>query len=163
MSESARKRQGRPSRGTPTPPGYGYLTRHLPRKVALARVSDSATDEQVLRLKTRGKKTQLYNTTIKCLGLSGREKHTRTLGKLFLQDQTSAGGGTAPSASSPPSVESGPAPDGNVSGRISTSKEDANTVLGPTTAASSLWTSAKAASSSSGRQYPSLTRSRSTS
>jgi hypothetical protein len=28
-SKSARKRQGWPSRGTPTPPGYGYLTRHL--------------------------------------------------------------------------------------------------------------------------------------
>jgi hypothetical protein len=24
------ERQGRPSQGTPTPPGYGYLTRHLP-------------------------------------------------------------------------------------------------------------------------------------
>jgi hypothetical protein len=24
------ERQGRPSRGNPTPPGYGYLTRHLP-------------------------------------------------------------------------------------------------------------------------------------
>jgi hypothetical protein len=29
-SKSTRKRQGRPSRGTPTPPGYGYLTHHLP-------------------------------------------------------------------------------------------------------------------------------------
>jgi hypothetical protein len=50
------ERQGRPSRGTPTPPGYGYLTRHLPREVAHARISDSATDEQVLMLETRGKK-----------------------------------------------------------------------------------------------------------
>jgi hypothetical protein len=64
-NERARKRQGRPSRGTPTPPGYGYLTHHLPRKVTLAWISDSVTDEQVLMLKTRGKKTQLYNTTIK--------------------------------------------------------------------------------------------------
>jgi hypothetical protein len=63
--KSARKRQGRPSRGTPTPPGYGYLTHHLPRKVTLTRISDSATDEQVLILETRGKETQLYNTTIK--------------------------------------------------------------------------------------------------
>jgi hypothetical protein len=30
MGKSARKRQGRPSRGIPTPPGYGYLTHHLP-------------------------------------------------------------------------------------------------------------------------------------
>jgi hypothetical protein len=64
-SKRARKRQGRPSRGTPTPPGYGYLTHHLPRKVTLARISDSVTDEQVLMLETRGKKTQLYNTTVK--------------------------------------------------------------------------------------------------
>ena len=49
MSERDLERQGRPSRGTPTPPGYGYLTHHLPRKVAHARISDSAT-EQVLTL-----------------------------------------------------------------------------------------------------------------
>jgi hypothetical protein len=84
-SESAHKRQGRPSRGTPTPPGYGYLTRHLPRKVTLARISDSATNEQVRILETGGKETQLYNTTIRCLGLSGREKHTHTPSKLFRQ------------------------------------------------------------------------------
>jgi hypothetical protein len=58
------KRQGRPSRGTPTPPGYEYLTHHLPRKVTRARISDSAT-EQVLTHETRGKKTQLYNPTLK--------------------------------------------------------------------------------------------------
>jgi hypothetical protein len=49
------KRQGRPSRGTPTPPGYGYLTHHLLQKVTHARISDSAV-EQVLMLETRGKK-----------------------------------------------------------------------------------------------------------
>jgi hypothetical protein len=59
-----RKRQGRPSRGTPTPPGYGYLTHHLPGKVTHARISDSAI-EQVLTHETRGKKTQLYNPKIK--------------------------------------------------------------------------------------------------
>jgi hypothetical protein len=48
------------------PPGYRYLTHHLPRKVTLARISDSATDKQVLILETRGKETQLYNTTIRC-------------------------------------------------------------------------------------------------
>jgi hypothetical protein len=48
-SERDLERQGRPSRGTPTPPGYGYLTHHLPRKVAHARISDSAI-EQVLTL-----------------------------------------------------------------------------------------------------------------
>jgi hypothetical protein len=63
-SERNLKRQGRPSRGTPTPPGYGYLTHHLPRKVTRARISDSAT-EQVLTLETRGKKTQLYTLMLK--------------------------------------------------------------------------------------------------
>jgi hypothetical protein len=47
--------QGRPSRGTPTPPGYGYLTSHLPRKVTRTRISGSATDEQVSMLETRKK------------------------------------------------------------------------------------------------------------
>jgi hypothetical protein len=84
------------------PPGYGYLTHHLPRKVTLARISDSTTDEQVLILETRGKKAQLYNMTIRCLGLSGRKKHTHTTDKLFLQVQTSAEGAAAPSASFPP-------------------------------------------------------------
>jgi muramidase (phage lysozyme) len=47
------------------PPGYGYLTHHLPQKVTRARISDSATDEQVLTHEMRGKKTQLYNPTMK--------------------------------------------------------------------------------------------------
>jgi hypothetical protein len=63
-SEKDFERQGRPSRGTPTPPGYGYLTHHLLQKVTRARISDSAT-EQVLMLETRGKKTQLYTRTLK--------------------------------------------------------------------------------------------------
>ena len=54
--------------------GYGYLTHHLPRKVTLAWINDSATDRQVVMLETIGKKMQLFNTTIKCLGLGGREK-----------------------------------------------------------------------------------------
>jgi hypothetical protein len=143
-SKSARKRQGRPSRGNATPLRYGYLTRHLPRKVTLARISDYATDEQVRILETRGKETQLYNTTTRCLGLGGREKHMHAPNRLLRQNQTSPGGGAAPSASSPPSApsppsaRSGPAPDGDASGRIFTSKEDASTTLGPATAASSL-------------------------
>jgi hypothetical protein len=76
-------------------------------------MSDSATDEQVLIVETRGKETQLYNTTMICLGLGGRKKHMHTTDKLFLQVQTSIGGAAAPSASSPPSAESGPASDGN--------------------------------------------------
>jgi hypothetical protein len=74
---------------------------------------------------------QLYNMTIRCLGLGGREKHTHTTDKLFLQVQTSTEGAAAPSVSFPPSAESGPASNGDTSGRISTSKEDASIALGP--------------------------------
>jgi hypothetical protein len=42
LSERGLERQGRPSRGTPTPSGYGYLTRHLPRKATHPRLSGSA-------------------------------------------------------------------------------------------------------------------------
>jgi hypothetical protein len=112
-------------------PYDGFLTHRLPRKVTLARISDSATDEQVLILETRGKETQLYNTTKRCLGLGGRNKHTHTTDKLFLQVQTSTEGAAAPSTSFSPSAESGPASDGDTGRRISTSKEDASTALGP--------------------------------
>jgi hypothetical protein len=143
-NKSACKQQGRPSRGTPTPPGYGYLTHHLPRKTTLTRISDSATNEQVRILETRGRETQLYSTTTKCSGLGGRERHMHAPNKLLRQNQASPGGGAAPSASSPssasspPSARSAPALDGNACGRISTSKEDASIALGPATAASSL-------------------------
>jgi hypothetical protein len=130
-SKSARKRQGRPSRGTPTPSGYGYLTRHLPRKVTLTRISDSATDEQVRILEMRGKETQLHNTTTKCLGLGGRERHMHAPNKLLRQNQASPGGGASPSVPSPPSARSGVAPGGDTGGRMSTLKEDVSTALGP--------------------------------
>jgi hypothetical protein len=51
-----------------------------------------------------------------CLGLGGRKKHTHTTDKLFLQDQTSAGGAAAPLASIPPSAESDPASDDDTVG-----------------------------------------------
>jgi hypothetical protein len=143
-NKSACKRQGRPRRGTPTPPGYGYLTHHLSRKITLTRISDSATDEQVRILEIGGKETQLYNTTTKCSGLGGRERHIHVQNKLLRQNQTSPEGGAAPSASSPPSASfppsarSAPASDGDASGRISTSKEEASTALGPAAATTSL-------------------------
>jgi hypothetical protein len=75
-SERDLEQQGRSSRGTPTPPGYGYLTRHLPRKVAHARIGDSATDEQVLMLETRGKK---HDFIPKCSGLSSHKEQTHII------------------------------------------------------------------------------------
>jgi hypothetical protein len=86
MNKSACKWQGQPSRGTPTPPRYGYLTRHLPRKITLTRVSNPATDERVRIHKTGGKETQLYITTTKCSGLGGRKRHIRIQNKLLRQN-----------------------------------------------------------------------------
>ena len=82
MSKRDLERQGRPSRGTPTPPRYRYLTRHLPGKAAHARISDSATDEQVLMLKTRGKK---HGFIPKCSGLSSHKEQTHVLGITMLR------------------------------------------------------------------------------
>jgi hypothetical protein len=65
------------------------------------------------------------------LGLGGREKHTHTTDKQFLQVQTSIEGAAAPSASFSPSTGSSPASDGDTGGMISTSKEDVSTALGP--------------------------------
>jgi hypothetical protein len=50
------------------------------------------------------------------LGLGGHKKHKHTTDKLFLQDQTSIGGAAAPSALTPPSVESDPASDDDMVG-----------------------------------------------
>jgi hypothetical protein len=137
-NESACKWQGRPSRGTPTPPGYGYLTRHLPRKITLTWVSNPATDERVRIHKTGGKETQLYITMIKCSGLCGRKRHIRIQNKLLRQNHASPGEGATPSASFPPSARSAPASDDGAGGRISASKVVASTALGPAAAASSL-------------------------
>jgi hypothetical protein len=70
--------------------------------------------------------------------------------------------GAAPSVLSPPSVGSISVSGDGAGGRISASKVVASAALGPAATASSRWTSARAASSSSGRHYPSLTHSRST-
>jgi hypothetical protein len=84
---------------------YGRVRVHVSGKADRA--------EQVLIFETRGKETQLYNTTTVCLGLGGRKKHTHTTDKLFLRVQTSIGGAAAPLASTPPSAESDPASDGD--------------------------------------------------
>jgi hypothetical protein len=117
-NKSACKWQGRPSRGTPMPPGYGYLTRHLPRKITLTWVSNPATDERVRIRETGGKETQLYITTTKCSGLGSHKIHIQIQNKLLQQNQASPGEGAAPSASSPPSARSAAASDDGASGRI---------------------------------------------
>jgi hypothetical protein len=59
LSKRGLERQGRPSRGTPTPLGYGYLTRHLPRKATHARLSGSAS-QQASPSARNEEETQLY-------------------------------------------------------------------------------------------------------
>jgi hypothetical protein len=137
-NKSACKWQGRPSQGTPTPPGYGYLTRHLPRKITLTWVSNPATDERVRIRETIGKETQLYITMTKCSGLGGHKRHIHIQNKLLRQNQASPGGGAAPSASFSQSARSASASDGGANGRISTSKVVTSTALGPVAATSSL-------------------------
>jgi hypothetical protein len=137
-NKSACKWKGRPSRGIPMPPGYGYLTRHLPRKITLTWVSNPATNERVRIRETGGKEAQLYITTTKCSGLGDRERHIHIQNKLLRQNQASPEGGAAPSAWFPPSARSAPPSDDGASGRISASKVDANTALGPAATASSL-------------------------
>jgi hypothetical protein len=59
LSKRGLERQGRPSRGTPMPPGYGYLTCHLPRKATHARLSGSASQRASPSARNE-EETQLY-------------------------------------------------------------------------------------------------------
>jgi hypothetical protein len=130
-NKSACKWQGRPSRGIPTPPGYGYLTRHLPRKITLTWVSNPATNERVRIRETGGKETQLHNTTTVCLGLGGRKKHTHTTDKMSLQVQTSIGGSSSTLGVNSTFGGIRPGLGRRHGQRISTSKEDVSTMPGP--------------------------------
>jgi hypothetical protein len=70
-----------------------------------------------LIFETRGKETQLYNTTTVCLGLGGRRKHTHTTRQTDPAGSDLDGGGAAaPSASTTPLAKSDQASDGNVVG-----------------------------------------------
>jgi hypothetical protein len=75
LSKRSLERQGRPGRGTPTPPGYGYLNRHLPRKATHARLSGSAS-RQASPSARNEKKTWHYAKMPKCSGLSGHNEQT---------------------------------------------------------------------------------------
>jgi hypothetical protein len=59
------------------PPGYEYLTHHLPREATLARTNTPVTDKKVQILETRGKEMQLYNTARMCLLASAAAEGTR--------------------------------------------------------------------------------------
>jgi hypothetical protein len=83
LGERGLEWQGRPSRGTPTPPGYGYLTRHLPRKAIHARLSGSA-NQQASPSARNEEETQLYTRIPKCSGLDSHEEQTHILGITML-------------------------------------------------------------------------------
>jgi hypothetical protein len=78
LSKRSLERQGRPSRGTPTPLGYGYLTRHLPRKATHARLSGSASRQASLSARDK-EETRHYAQMPKCSGLSGHNEQTPIL------------------------------------------------------------------------------------
>jgi hypothetical protein len=62
------------------------------------------------------KETQLYNTTMVCLGLGGRKKTYAYYRQTDPAGSDINGGAAAPSASTPPSAESDPASDGDTVG-----------------------------------------------
>jgi hypothetical protein len=95
------------------PPGYGYLTHHLPREATLARTNIPATDKKVQILETGGKETQLYNTARVCFGLGGRRKHVLQDNPILQARVLTLEGAAAPSASTTPSVRSDLASDGD--------------------------------------------------
>jgi hypothetical protein len=78
LSKRGLKRQGRPSRGTPTPPGYGYLTRHLPRKVTHARLSGSVSRHASPSAQNEGE-TRYYTQIPRCSGLNSHNEQTPIL------------------------------------------------------------------------------------
>jgi hypothetical protein len=78
LSKRGLKRQGLPSRGTPMPPGYGYLTRHLSRKATHARLSGSASRQVSPSARNEGE-TRHYTQTPKCSGLDNHNEQTPIL------------------------------------------------------------------------------------
>jgi hypothetical protein len=83
LSKRSLEWQGRPSRGTPTPSGYEYLTRHLPHRATHTRLSGSASRQASPNARNKGK-TRLHAQIHKCSGPDSRNEHTPTL-KVSLQ------------------------------------------------------------------------------
>jgi hypothetical protein len=89
-------------------------------------MNNSAINRQVVMLEARGKKTQLFNTMIKCLGLSGREKTCACYRQTVSAGSGIGRGAAAPSALFPPSTEPGPASDGDPGEKDLHLREDAS-------------------------------------
>jgi hypothetical protein len=78
LSKRSLERQGRPSRGTPTPPRYRYLTRHLPRKATHTRLSGSAS-RQASPCARNEEETRLHARIPRCSGLDSHNEQTPIL------------------------------------------------------------------------------------
>jgi hypothetical protein len=85
LSKGSLERQGRPSRGTPTPPGYGYLTRHLPRRATHTRLSGSASRQASPGARNE-EETRYYTQIPRCSGLDSHNEQTPVL-KVPLQTE----------------------------------------------------------------------------
>jgi hypothetical protein len=84
LSKRSLERQGRPSRGTPTPLGYGYLTRHLPHEATHAWLSGSAS-RQVSPSAQNEEETRLH---AKIHTRSGPDSHNEQTPALKVPLQT---------------------------------------------------------------------------
>jgi hypothetical protein len=78
LSKGSLERQGRPSRGTPTPPGYGYLTGHLSRRATHTRLSGSASRQASPGARNE-EETWLHAKIPRCSGPDSHIEHTPTL------------------------------------------------------------------------------------
>jgi hypothetical protein len=78
LSKKCLEWQGRPTRGTPTPLGYGYLTHHLPRRATHTRLSGSAS-RQASPSARNEEETRYYTQIPRCSGLDSHDEHTLTL------------------------------------------------------------------------------------
>src|SRR6187455_2714319 len=99
MGESTRKRQGRPSRGIPTPLGYGYLTRPFREKqLSLTQTSllptESRCSEQEEKRRSFASAARVFSS-----GLGGRRKHTLQDDRILQARVFTPKGAVAPSAS----------------------------------------------------------------
>jgi hypothetical protein len=83
LSKRGLEWQGRPSRGTPTPPGYGYLTRHLPHRATHTRLSGSAS-RQASPSARNEEETRYYAQISRCSGVDSHNEQTPVL-KVPLQ------------------------------------------------------------------------------
>jgi hypothetical protein len=78
LSKRGLEWQGRPSRGTPTPSGYGYLTRHLPHRATHTQLSGSAS-RQASPSAQNEEETRYYAQIPRCSGFDSHNEQTPAL------------------------------------------------------------------------------------